>query len=210
MEKPQKSKKKIKDSIAISKGYHKIHEVLMAWRRNIYIFLLLESLLVLTYAAFEIFFLINSLETANLCWVLIFLVNNEKYAIIKILLAVLHINIDDFRIMFPLFYWAVEIKDHFICVDQINHNKWINKTYFFFLRSGIDSIVILAFSLAEGIYRKAKEKENLEFKNLRIYIPIVFGIVTFLLMIIKAAVYFKIILKTDLSGQKNLIKKGLC
>lgn len=104
----------------------------------------------------------------------------------------------------------MEIKDHFICVDQINHNKWINKTYFFFLRSGIDSIVILAFSLAEGIYRKAKEKENLEFKNLRIYIPIVFGIVTFLLMIIKAAVYFKIILKTDLSGQKNLIKKGLC
>ena len=75
MEKTQKSKKRIKDSIAISKGYHKIHGDLMIWRKNVYILLFFEALLGLIYAAFEIYFLINALETTFFCWVLLFLVS---------------------------------------------------------------------------------------------------------------------------------------
>ena len=78
MEKGTRQKKKIKDSIAISKGYHKIHKVLMVWRRNIYLIILLEMLLSLTFVVFEIYFLINFEETF-LCWVLIFLVKDKIF-----------------------------------------------------------------------------------------------------------------------------------
>lgn len=74
MEKEQKTKKKIKDSIAISKGYHKIHQILMGWRRNLYILILLEVFISLTFEAFQIYFLVNGLEKVSLCWALIFLV----------------------------------------------------------------------------------------------------------------------------------------
>ncbi len=75
METAPREKKRIKDSIAISKGYHKIHGVLMVWRRNIYLLILLEMLLSLTFIAFQMYFLINFEE--KFCWVLIFLVKGQ-------------------------------------------------------------------------------------------------------------------------------------
>ena len=78
-----KSKKKIKDSIAMSKGYHKIHGLLMKWRRNIYIILFLEVLVSLTFVAFEIYFVINDPAKAFLCWVLIFLVRIYIFPLIQ-------------------------------------------------------------------------------------------------------------------------------
>ena len=44
--------------------------------------------------------------------------------------------------------------------------------------------------------------------NLKISIPISFGIVMLMISVLKVSVYYKIILKADLSNQKNLIKKG--
>lgn len=78
MENEKKTKKKIKDSIAISKGYHKIHQSLMGWRRNLYIFILFEVFILLTFEAFQIYFLVNGLEKVSLCWTLIFLVHKKN------------------------------------------------------------------------------------------------------------------------------------
>lgn len=74
--------------------------------------------------------------------------------------------------------------------------------------SEIDAFLILGFSLAEGIYRRIRENEHSVNKVMRVCVPIVFGSVIFLVAQIKTIIYVKVILKTDLSGQKNLIKKG--
>lgn len=103
IEKTQKIKTRIKDSIAITKGYHKIHGNLMIWRRNIYLILLFEVFLELIYAAFQIYFMINRLEIIFLCWILIFLVKINVFFYILILGVFLYSSYD-FGVMFPLLY----------------------------------------------------------------------------------------------------------
>lgn len=67
----------------------------------------------------------------------------------------------------------------------------------------------MVIALTQGIYQRANENEDLVNINLRICVPIIFGIFIFLLSLFKTLIYFKIILKTDLSNKQNLIKKGM-
>jgi len=62
--------------------------------------------------------------------------------------------------------------------------------------------------LTQGIYRKFHENDDPENLQIRIYIPIVCGLVIFLIALIKVIIYMRFILKMDLSHQQNLIKKG--
>lgn len=52
-------KKPLTDSILLSKGYPKIHNKLMPWRRNTYILLTIEILFSLIYFTLEIIFTIQ-------------------------------------------------------------------------------------------------------------------------------------------------------
>lgn len=73
----------------------------------------------------------------------------------------------------------------------------------------MNSILILAFALAEGIYRSLNDTQVFkDDRKLRIWVPFVFGFGIFALSQFKTLVYVKIILKNDLSSQRNLIKKG--
>ena len=83
------------------------------------------------------------------------------------------------------------------------------KTFFIVLRYGVDSLCILAFSLTQGIYQKLHEDDDSENMQIRVCVPIVCGLIIFLMAQIKVIIYIRVILKMDLSSQQNLIKKGI-
>ena len=66
------SKIRIKDSIAITKGYHKIHNQLMFSRKFSYILLIIESILIIAeIICASLFYIHHDLEDAFYFWLII-------------------------------------------------------------------------------------------------------------------------------------------
>lgn len=79
------NKKRIKDSIAISKGYHKIHERLMNWRKITYVLLFLETIFIGICFVFEIcYFVNNDVDHKIFIWAMI----SVNYYIIIIIINI--------------------------------------------------------------------------------------------------------------------------